>query len=72
MDIVKACKIAAKHNLKIARLDKDGHIMFESKIEPTDFDDRLCEVMKLDGTNPRRRWQPSLSDLIAEDWIILD
>ena len=72
MDIVKACKIAAEQGCCIARVDKFWHIMYISKIKPTDLDERLCEVMRMDGTGATRGWQPKLEDLIAQDWIVVD
>ena len=71
MDIVKACKAASYYGCCIARVDKQGDIRFDSKIRPTNSDDRLCEVMKLDGSNPRRGWQPKLEDLLADDWTVI-
>lgn len=42
------------------------------KIKPTDSAGH-CILMSADGSNPSKYgWQPSASDLMSTDWIVVD
>ncbi|RBP89355.1 hypothetical protein DFO70_1112 [Cytobacillus firmus] len=77
MNIQEAAKKAKEQGKHIQR-DTDGG--WECiKIKPTDSSDR-CILVVIDGpkvskTKPnaqRRGWQPSASDIVANDWIVVD
>ena len=42
-----------------------------AKIRPTDHDGK-CHIFRWDGTHPSRiPWQPSVWDLLREDWMVV-
>lgn len=68
MNIYEACLEAENNNKQITRRI-DGSVYF--KINPTNSDNRLCEIMMSDGSNKKKGWQPKLEDLIATDWEVV-
>lgn len=69
MNIYEACLEASKTNKHITR--KIGGTTY-FKINPTNSDYKLCEIMMIDGSKKIKGWQPKQEDLIATDWEVID
>lgn len=68
MNIAKAIAQAVKENRYITRPEYLGI----AKIKPSD-EEGNCIVMKSDGSRPSKYgWQPSASDLMNENWMVID
>lgn len=57
-------------------MEEDRYIIMESamgylKIKPTDGDG-LCILMTADGSRQHKCWNPSASDLMRDDWHVID
>ncbi len=77
MDIIEATRIAVKSGKWIARNVKGVSPWNCVQIKPTNTSDGCIvkprkELKHRDGVLPRRGWQPSADDLIADDWIVID
>lgn len=40
------------------------------KLQPTDSPDG-CVLHSITEPNPRRGWQPTAGDLVADDWVVI-
>ncbi len=68
MNIQEATKVALEEGKFIARESFKGH----AKIQPTN-DIGGCILSTTDNsTQPRGGWQPSATDLAADDWLVVD
>jgi len=66
LNISEAATLAS---LKCMHMQRES--LPEVKIEPTNSD-WCCAISGIDGTNRVRGWEPSLDDLIAIDWMIVN
>ena len=68
MNIQEAVKTATKHNTCITLPGFVGM----AKIKPTDGKGN-CIVMEAGGSHPSKYgWQPTASDLMRDDWEVVD
>lgn len=70
LDIRDACRYAIAQGKYITRRMSGGVIGY--KIHPSDDPFWLCSMMRPDGSEKAKRWQPSLEDLIATNWEVVD
>lgn len=67
MFIHEAVKTALENNKAITLAEHDG-----AKIKPTHHKE-TCTVMLRDGSHPSKYgWQPTVEQLIRDDWEIVD
>lgn len=66
MNIFEAAKLAFAQNKCITRSEFSDFF----RIQPTNTES-CCIISRADGTNMSPRWQPSLNDLIADDWEVV-
>lgn len=67
MNIYEAAKLAAEKGAYITLEQFKGVI----KIKPTNGGE-CCIIMKNDGSNPVRGWQPTADDLISTSWVVTE
>ena len=67
MNICEAAKLAIAQKAYIVRAEFADHLM----IQPTNTES-YCMISRIDGMHRSPRWQPSLEDLIADDWTVFD
>lgn len=67
MNIYDAAKLAIEKDCCITTEQSKGVM----KIKPTNGGE-CCIVMKNDGSNPVRGWQPTADDLISTSWVVTE
>lgn len=67
MNIYEAAKLATEKGMYITQEQFRGMI----KIRPTN-NGECCIIMKSDGSDPRRGWQPTADDLVSTSWTVTE